>query len=71
MKYTIRGSLPLISNDYVGDVLRARGIEDVETYKKPTKENLYDPYLLSNVEAGVNLLSRHIARGSKIFLQVD
>ena len=71
MKYTIRGSLPLISNDYVGDVLRARGIEDVETYKKPTKENLYDPYLLSNVEAGVNLLSRHLARGSKIYQIVD
>ena len=71
MKYTIRGNLPLASNDYVHDVLTARGIEDTERYRYPTKEDLHDPYLLQDIEKGVDLLAQHIALGSKIYQIVD
>ena len=71
MKYTIRGNLPLVSNDYVHDVLTARGIEDTERYRRPSKNDLHNPYLLQDIEKGVDLLASHIARGSKIYQIVD
>ena len=71
MKYTLRSNLPTISDDYVEDVLRERGIAEPDRFKKPTKEDLLDPYGIVNIEAGVDLLASHIAKGSKIFLQVD
>lgn len=71
MKYTIRGNLPLVSDDYVRDVLVARGIEDTERYRYPTKEDLHDPYLLQDIEKGVDLLAQHIAKKNKLFLQID
>lgn len=71
MKYTIRGNLPRQSDDYVADVLRARGISDPDRYRRPSKGDLHNPALLDGVVEGVQLLKKHIALGSKFFLQVD
>lgn len=71
MNYTIRGNLPKQSDDYVRDVLLARGIQDPARYKRPTANDQHDPYLLPNMAEGVELLAKHIAKKSKIFLQVD
>ena len=71
MKYTIRGNLPRQSDDYVADVLRARGISDPDRYRRPSKGDLHNPALLDGVVEGVQLLKKHIALGSKLFMQVD
>lgn len=71
MNYTHKKRLPKYSDNYVVDILKDRGIEDVETYLHPTKELLHDPYLLYNIEKGVNLLASHIAKKSKIHLTID
>lgn len=71
MKYTMRGNLPKQSDDYLRDVLLERGVEDPARYRKPTENDLLDPYLLDRVEEGVDLLAKHIARGSKFFIQID
>lgn len=71
MRYTKRGNLPNNSKNYVVDVLKARGIEDPDRYIHPSERDLLDPYLLDNVEKGVDLLAMNIQQGAKIFLQVD
>lgn len=67
----MRGNLPKQSDDYLRDVLLERGVEDPARYRKPTENDLLDPYLLDRVEEGVDLLAKHIARGSKFFIQID
>lgn len=71
MRYTIRGALPKKSNDYVSDVLAARGIQDPHRYRYPQKSDLHDPLLLDGVVDGVRLLTKHIKNNSKLFMQVD
>lgn len=72
MKYTIN---PLIqhktSEHYGKTILRARGIDDMEGYLSPTIDDLYDYYLLDNIEWGVEELIANLNGGKKIFLQVD
>ena len=57
--------------DYVGNLLRSRGIEDVEKYYEPTPDCLQSPCDLENIERGLNLLAGVLALDEKILIVVD
>lgn len=58
--------------NYRENLLKARGITDIEHYLNPTIDNLNDPFLLDNIQEGVLLLEATLcAENSKILLVVD
>ena len=71
MNYKLKHNLPHKDDNYLGSILKSRGIGDVTTYLNPTRNLLLDPQMLNNIELGVELLHRHLDSGSHIFLQVD
>lgn len=71
MNYKLKHNLPHKDKDYLGSVLRSRGIGDIKTYLNPTKDLLLDPQLLNNIEKGAELLYTHLKKNSHIFLVVD
>lgn len=60
-----------INQDYTRELLRERGVENVELYLNPTKECLQDPKYLSNIEKGASLFLSKIGPGKTIFLVQD
>lgn len=48
-----------------------RGIKNINHYLNTSDADILDPAIISNVEAGVKMLIKHIANGDKIFLQID
>lgn len=74
MKYISKnkGHIAHLSGDMLlKNLLETRGIEDVEAFLNPSPEHLYSPFLFKNMEAGCELLAKHLERRSRIYLLVD
>ena len=52
-------------------VLNNRGITEVEHYLNTTDSDILDPLRLDNMNEGAKMLVSHIARNSKVMVQVD
>ena len=59
------------TGNYIQDILLARGIDDIEKYLNPTKEDLLPAKEIKNIDEGVKLLLRHLSNNSKIYVVVD
>lgn len=78
MEYKIRNT-PQSRTEYhewlspVQTILLQRGftLDKIEHYLNTTDEDILSPLDLDNMERGADMLLAHIARGSKIFIQVD
>lgn len=58
--------------DYLINLLRARGIKDVKQYLSPTEDCLSSPSLLNNMDKGYNLLKQTLNKeNSNILIVVD
>lgn len=57
--------------DYVNNLLRARGIQDVERYYHPDPSCLQDPDYLENIAAGAELLNKTIEHKGNVLIIVD
>ena len=57
----------------VEQVFANRGFnpEAIEHYLNTTREDIYDPKLLDNIEQGAQMLIKHLGKGDKIFIQID
>lgn len=55
--------------NFLKTVLSTRGVEDIEAFLNPTIENTHSPFLLENIEEGIELLHKNLDK--KIFLKVD
>ena len=62
---------PREKNSAIEQVLFNRGIKDINHYLNTDDSDILDPMLLDNMEEGAKLLVSHIARGSKVMVQVD
>lgn len=74
MKYVLNSKINHLPNEsYVETLLRARGLnhDEMIQYLKPSKEVLYSPLLLKNMDAGVELLKKHLDANSIIYDVVD
>ena len=58
-------------SDYVDNLLRARGVNDVNLYYHPTSDCLQDPTALENITEGAALLYSVIQSEGKILIVVD
>lgn len=55
----------------IEQVLKNRGIEDVEHYLNTTDADILNPLDIINIEKGAKLLVSHIAQNHKIMIQID
>lgn len=53
------------------NLLKSRGVEDVEALLNVSKANCHDYNLLTNIKEGVECLDKHIKNNSKICIIVD
>ena len=58
-------------SDYVGNLLRSRGIENVEKYYEPTADTLQDPHFLENIDEAAALLIQTLDCNERILIVVD
>ena len=58
-------------NEYVANLLKARGVEDVESYMNPHEAMIQDPSMLDNIEKGAELLYETISKNDNIVIIAD
>lgn len=58
-------------SDYAANLLKSRGIPDINMYKAPTADFLSSPTLLKNIAAGAGLYLRVVNSGGRILIVVD
>lgn len=71
MKYRQAQYLSKDANTCVAEILRARGVENVEAYMRPSREYENDSMLLDNIETAAKRLVEHLERKSSILFIVD
>lgn len=71
MKYKLKNQLPHDENSCLSDLLKARGIIDVNQYLNPTIKSELDAALLDNIQQGAELYLKHLNNNSKILILVD
>ena len=59
------------SEDYVANLLRARGVENVEDYFKPTEKYLQSPEALKNIRLAAALYTRIVMNNGRVLIVVD
>lgn len=62
---------PQILNNYVRNLLSFRGVEDIEGFLNPNKDNLQDPDDLVNISEGAQLYLSNIGDDKRILIIVD
>lgn len=71
MKYRQSQYLSKDANTCVAEILRARGVENVEAYMRPDQGYENDSMLLDNIETAAKRLVEHLERKSSILFIVD
>ena len=62
---------PDIRKNYVDELLKSRGVQEIGAYYSPTKNSLQSPRDLENVELGAKMLEMAIQLGKRILIVVD
>ncbi len=74
MKYQVRSNTPidmLSGEELLKNILNQRGIENHEDFLNPKESHLHSPFLFKNMEAGCELLMKHIKAKSRILILAD
>lgn len=61
----------LPQNDILTCILEARGVKDVEHLMNVSEADVLDPFLMLNMQKGIDLLLKHINLGNKINILID
>lgn len=69
MKYKLKGIFSTDADECIEDILKNRGVEDVDSFLSPNIEDEIDYHYLDNINEGVNMLLKHI--NGKIAVIVD
>ena len=59
------------TSDYAVNLMRSRGIADLEQYKAPSREFLSSPTNLKNIAAAAGLYIRVVTQGGRVLIVVD
>ena len=59
------------TSDYAANLMRSRGIIDLDIYKAPTDEFLSSPQKLKNIAAAAGLYYRVVKAGGRVLIVVD
>lgn len=72
MKYKLRNNYSKDPTEALYDILKDRGVTDIQAFCNPTKEQCeLNPYDLENIRPAADMLLRHLRRGSRILFVVD
>lgn len=73
MKYKLKETpIDIHSETFLEDYFRNQGISKLESFlRAPQDEDQESPFGLSYIYEGLEMLRKHVSRGSTIFLQVD
>ena len=71
MKYRQSQYLSKDANTCVAEILRTRGVENIEAYIRPNQNYENDSMLLDNIEVAAKRLVEHLERKSSILFIVD
>lgn len=69
MQYKLIGTN--ITKNYGAEILKRRGIKDVNAFMNPSENNLQSPYDLTNIEDGARLLKSNFLDGNKFAIIAD
>ena len=58
-------------DNVIEKVAKIRGIKDINRFLNPSKEEMYDPYLIKNIEDASNRIIRAIQKGERIVVSYD
>lgn len=71
MKYRQSQYLSKDANTCVAEILRARGVENIEAYMRPSQEYENDSMLLDHIQEAAGRLIWHLNKNSSILFPVD
>ena len=71
MNYRLRNNYSKDENFCLQEILKDRGVEDIDKFLSPSKECELNPYLLDNVKEGAEMLLKHLRKGNRICLILD
>lgn len=71
MKYRQSQYLSKNATECVAEILRARGVENIEAYMRPDQEYENDSMLLDNIQKAAGRLIWHLNKNSSILFVVD
>lgn len=71
MKYKLRNIYPTEPSIALQSILSDRGVTDIKSFIKPSKECELNPYNLDNIEIAADLLLNHLRKNSSICFIVD
>jgi single-stranded-DNA-specific exonuclease len=71
MKYRLRNNYPTNPEEALKAILIDRGVKDIEKFLNPSFACELNPYDLENIEAGVEMLLKHLRDNSPILFIVD
>lgn len=71
MKYRLRNNYTTDSNKAIKEILKDRGVKNIEAFIHPTQENENNPYDLDNIKEAAEKLLYHLQRDSYICILAD
>ena len=71
MKYKIKKNFTTDPQQALVEILQDRGVKDVENFMYPTAACELNPYDLDNIQAGAEMLLRHLRNNDNILIIVD
>ena len=72
MRYKLRNNYSMNPDKALKEILRDRGVEDIENFMNPTAEMCeLNPYKLVNIEKAAERLLHHLRKNSEILFVVD
>lgn len=71
MNYRLRNNYTTDPKYALEEILKDRGVKDVENFLYPTKNCELDPYGLENIDLAAEMLLKHLRADSKILFVID
>ena len=71
MKYKLRNNYSTNPDDALISILKDRGVQDINNFLNPSFACELNPYDLENIEAGVELLLKHLRANNNILFIID
>lgn len=71
MQYRLRNYYTINPEYALQEILRDRGVKDIENFLYPTSKCELDPYGLENIDLAADMLLKHLRENSKIMFIID
>ena len=63
--------IPNATDSILEKIAKIRGIENIDRFLNPTKDELHDPYLIKNIEKASKKILEYVKSGKRIVLSYD